>query len=119
MKRDMDLVRAILIELENYPTGGAPSAIEIEGYTSGEIGYHAYIMGQAGLIETMDFTDSGIAGPQAGVVSMRWDGHEFLDAAREPDRWQQAKDVMAKVGGASIAVWTAVLTSLVKEKLGL
>jgi hypothetical protein len=31
MKRDMDLVRAILLEVEKQPAGFAPQEIEIEG----------------------------------------------------------------------------------------
>jgi hypothetical protein len=119
MKRDMDLVRTLLLEVEKHPAGFAPGEMKIEGYTSEQIGYHAHIMGQAGLVKAIDTTHMGSPGPEAVISSLTWQGHEFLDAAREPTRWQQAKDVVAKAGDASIQVWIAVLTDLVKKNLGL
>jgi hypothetical protein len=42
MKRDMDLVRAILITMENHDKGFAPDVIEIPDYSEEQIGYHIY-----------------------------------------------------------------------------
>jgi hypothetical protein len=76
-------------------------------------------MGEAGLVNAIDVTHLGSPGPEALISSLTWQGHEFLDAAREPSRWQQAKAIVAKAGEASIQVWIAVLTDLVKKNLGL
>lgn len=118
MQRDMDLVRQILLALEEHPKGFAPENLKINGYGEDQIGYHAYIMGQAGLIEVADSTNLGSSGPEALIKNLTWEGHEFIDSAREPQRWAQAKEVLHKAGGASFKVWTAVLTELVKEGLG-
>jgi hypothetical protein len=37
----------------------------------------------------------------------------------QPTRWNQAKEAIKVVGGATFAVWTAVLTDMVKKNLGL
>lgn len=37
MKRDMDLIRAILLEAEAHQGGGAPRIAAIEGYTDAQI----------------------------------------------------------------------------------
>ena len=118
MKRDMDLVRKILMLLDEHPQRFAPS-IEIEGYSQEQIGYHAYIMIQAGLVTGSDVTAHGDPGPQAIISSLTWQGHEFLDAARDPSLWRQAKEVVEKVGTAPIQVWTSVLTDLVKSSIGI
>lgn len=119
MKRDMDLVRAILFVVEEHPEGFAPREIKIDLYTDERIAYHAYIMNEARLVVATDTTHLGSTSPQAMVIRLTWAGHEFLDSAREPARWQKAKEIIKKVGGASIAVWTAVLTDLVQKNLGL
>jgi hypothetical protein len=119
MKRDMDLVRAILLELEKHPAGFAPPKITIEGYTDDQIAYHAHIMWQEGLVNAIDMKHLGSKGPEAKISGLTWQGHEFIDAAREPSRWQQAKAIVGKTGEASIHVWFAVLTDLVKKNLGL
>jgi hypothetical protein len=119
VQRDMDLVRQILLALEQHSNGFPPDELKIDGYTEEQIGYHAYIMGQAGLIEVADVTTMSSSGPEAMIKNMTWHGHEFIEAAREPTRWSEAKQVVEKVGGASFEVWTKVLTALVKKSLDL
>src|SRR5688500_16315619 len=114
MQRDMDLVRQILLAVEDHPNGFAPNDITIAGYTSEQISYHAHLMGEAGLLNVIDITTNDSTGPEGMIRSMTWLGHEFIEAAREPSRWNQAKQVLHKAGGASFQVWTAVLTQLVK-----
>jgi len=119
MKRDMDLVRALLMTVESYPTGFAPDNIEVSGYTQEQIAYHAYLLNEAGLVHAIDVTTMGAQSPEARIVRLTWEGHEFLDAAREPSRWEQTKDLINNIGGASIPVWMALLTEFAKKSLGL
>ena len=69
-------------------------------------------MMQEGLIEGTDVTNMRSPGPEALPRSLTWKGHEFLDLARDPERWNRAKAAIAKVGGAPISVWMKVLTDL-------
>ena len=115
MKRGMDLIRAILLSIEAEEHGFA-TKIEIPNYTQGKIGYHAVLLGEAGLAVVSNVTTFGAKSPQALVVRLTWSGHEFLDAARDKSIWNQAKD---KIGSANIQVWLTVLSALVLKKLGL
>ena len=115
MKRDMDLIRAMLMSIETDEHGFA-SKIEIPNYTQEEIGYHAVLLGEAGLAIVSDITTFGVKSPQAIVIRLTWSGHEFLDAARDKTIWNQAKD---KIGSATIQVWMTVLSALALKKLGL
>ena len=120
MKRDMDLVRKILIQMDEYEHGFSPQHLKIEGYSDEQIGYHCYLMGEAGLIENIGITSSGDNTPLALPKNLTWAGHEFLDNSRDPDIWKQAKDIIVgKIGNASFAVWTSVLTKVVLQNLGL
>ena len=118
MKRDMDLIRAILLTIEEEPHGFAPK-IEISGYTQEEIDYHAILLGEAGLAKVVEVTAFGDKSPQGTVTQLTWAGHEFLDSARENKRWNQAKDMISKVGGASIQIWMMLLSELIKKNLGI
>lgn len=115
----MDLVRDILFAVEAHPSRFAPRQIEIEGYTEEQIAYHAYIMADAGLADATDATHMQSASPEAHITKLTWAGHDFLDAAREPTRWEQAKEIVRKVGGASIAIWKEILTDILKKNLGI
>jgi hypothetical protein len=115
MQRKMDLVRMILLRLENNPGGWAPRDFGIQSYSAEEIGYHVHIMMQEGLIEGVDVTSMESSGPEAIPTSLTWKGHEFLDLARDQDRWNRAKTIIAKVGGAPVSVWMKVLTDLMLQ----
>lgn len=120
MKRDMDLVRKLVFAIEEHPSGFAPDEINIQGYSSEQIGYHLHLMLEAGLIEGSDVTCMDSASPEAMVSSLTWAGHEFADAARSDTLWNQAKAaVKEKVGSASIALLTQYLQSLAKTALGM
>src|SRR5690242_13604202 len=105
MKRDMDLVRAILLAMEEHSEGFAPDAIAASGFSRDQIGYHIYLLGQAGLMEVAVTTGLSDRSPQAIPVNLTWAGHEFLANAREERNWLQAKKVIKGAGEVSFAVW--------------
>jgi len=115
MQRNMDLVRMILLRLETSPSGWAPTDLGIKSFPPEQVGYHAHIMLQEGLIEGSDVTSSSSAGPEVLPRNLTWKGHEFLDLARDQDRWNRAKAIIAKIGGAPISVWMKVLTDLMLQ----
>lgn len=119
MQRNMDLVRAILLRIENNPSGRAPRNFGIEGFPPEEVGYHAHLMVQEGLIEGIDVTHMQSKSREALPTGLTWKGHEFLDLARDPDRWNRAKAIIAKIGSAPISVWEKVLTDLALKRLEL
>lgn len=53
MKRDMDLIRAILIEVEKLPFDAGFHDISVSGYSEEEIAYHVRLAHEAGLIEAV------------------------------------------------------------------
>lgn len=119
MKRDMELVRAILMFVDEHPHGFLNEPISIEGYSDEEVGYHCYLMEQAGLVHAKDQTTMADLSPNWTAVAMTWKGHEFLDNARDQGSWQQAKGIVEKLGDASFSVWTNVLTRIVMNNLGI
>ena len=120
MQRNMDLVRTILLRMESDPSGRGRGSWDLgmRGYPPEEVGYHAHIMLQEGLIEGIDATPrESTEVPEVLPTGLTWKGHEFLDLARDQDRWNRAKAIIAKVGSAPISVWVKVLTDLVWKNL--
>ncbi|HVC95115.1 MAG TPA: DUF2513 domain-containing protein [Pirellulales bacterium] len=118
MQRNMDLVRTILMRIEESSSGWAAHPFGIAGFTSEQVGYHAHIMMEEGLIEGVDVTNMRSNGPEAMPRALTWKGHEFLDLARDQKRWNQAKVIIGKVSSAPLSVWTKVLNDLVLKDLG-
>ena len=108
MKRDVDLIRQILFDLERH---GAESALDVlRNGSTHEIDertrYHLRLCIDAGLAKESDRTTTG-----SPCVRLTSAGHGFLDICRGDDRWQAAKWVVQQqTGGLSLAVLRAVLT---------
>ena len=119
MKRDMELVRSILIKLSEHEHGFAPDDFLIPEYTNEQIGYHCFLLDQAGLIRAADATTMDEPSPIAIPLNLTWQGHEFIENAKNDKVWGQAKQAVSKIGDVSFSVWAGVLTEVVKQNLGL
>lgn len=117
MKRDMDLVRQILMTLNEHQNGFAPGRLTVDGYSNEKIGYHCYLLGEAGLIEAIDNTEIGSPSPTAIAQRLTWHGHEFIENAQNENVWSQTKKAVSKMGDASFSVWANVLSQVVINNL--
>jgi len=112
MKRDMDLVRQILLETEKIPflASGQVYEPEIEGYSHEEISYHVKLLQEAGYVQAM-------GGDAYWVIqSLTWEGHEFLEASKDDTRWNKAKSIMKDKGGGMVFdVLKQLLITLMKD----
>ncbi len=107
MKRDMEIVRKIIISLADQ---GTPDPVkEID---SDVLKYHLWIMREAGLINDFSrFPSEG--GVAIHSLELTWHGNEFLAAARSDSIWNKAKElVLDKTGSLSFEIMKAVLIDL-------
>ena len=115
MKRDMDLARNILFEIERKqePTLGWHN-IKIKGHSDEETSYHIRLLNQAGLVEAINV--SGSSGYGWKAKDLTWHGHEFLDIARDPGRWEKCKATLKEKGVEfSLDIARQLLIDLVKR----
>ncbi len=110
MKRDMELVRAILMKMEDCESAKAPK-LALEGFSPEQVGYHVLIMMEAGLLVGVQ-TKEIDAEPSARPVRLTWEGHDFVAACREEGRWQKTKAVANQIGGMTLDVFKQILTQI-------
>jgi len=122
MKRDLDLIREILLFTEQHSDGSTYLKLDVsklpEKYHSLNIideddddeddnaqifTEHITLAVERGLLEASR-NKSGYT-----IHRLTWEGHEFLANAREPSVWNAAK---AAAGQASFSVFVGVLTQL-------
>jgi Hypothetical protein (DUF2513) len=117
MKRDMDLIRQILLQTEEAPYYNAPPVeIKADGFSEEEISYHAMLLMQANYIEASRtiFRDRVMYKP----TTLTWAGHEFLDAARNENIWNKAKTLITEKGGSmAVELLKTVLFELMKRQV--
>jgi predicted transcriptional regulator len=114
----MDLIRTILLEVEERGSGKKWMKVEAPEYSPEEISYHVKLLAEAGLIEGKNLGDKTdfLWVP----ISMTWRGHEFLDAARNEKVWQGFK-ARLKDHAASVpfAIAEKLLIALTAKHVGL
>jgi len=118
MKRDMELIRKILLAIEEDGQGLGILDLEFDDYDDEFVSYQIKLLAEAGLITANDCSTR--AGLSWRARSLTWDGHEFLDAARNDSVWNKA---IAKLKGQASTVPFEVLRLVViqtcKEMFGL
>ncbi|HEM8495069.1 hypothetical protein BGV52_29625 [Burkholderia ubonensis] len=106
MKRDMDLIRELMLKLEALPLGSRdvvyidPDAMAVDGYDAHQIDYHLQLLEQAGLIDAGGL--GGGVGPGIAFGRLSWAGHDFLDAVRSPDVWDRTTQAATAAGGFTV-----------------
>lgn len=91
MKRDLELVRKILLAMEAYEHGFAPADFTVAGYDQAVIGHHVWLMAQGELVTAVPSTTFADASPIALAQSITWKGHEFLATARNEKVWSKVR----------------------------
>lgn len=120
MKRDMELVRQILLDATDNEHGYAKGNPVIDGYTEDQISHHIYLMKQAGLVEALEYADLDSTSPKAHLMSVTWKGHDFIEAARSNTIWAQAKEKAGQIGGSmTFDLMKDLLVSLARKSLDL
>jgi hypothetical protein len=119
MKRDMDLVRDLLLAIENDPNFDGmrrimpdePGDLGITEHSYEEVVYHLVLLIEAGLLV-------GKLTMQMPIISkLTWQGHDFLDTVRDPVIWRETKEGAKKAGGFSLELLAALAKGLVKKKI--
>ena len=99
MKRDMDLIRRIALEVADMEFGYVLTGLEEDGIDASTFGMHAIWMREAGLITaSIQEYGSGDEPPNVKIARLTWAGCEFVDAIRDDTLWQKAKANVLKPG---------------------
>lgn len=122
MKRNLDLIRDILLRIEDISNG--TRLICVEDFTDlcddrHYISYHLELLEDAGYIVVIDhpYTDDY---KDFALTRLTMLGADYLDSVRNNSIWVKVKDKLEKVGnGASLKVVCDVATSIIKQQLGI
>lgn len=105
MRRDMDLVRSILLQAESAGCPLSLGQISHEGHTDEETVFHIRLMEGHGLIDARVQTAWGGEVIMCEIESLTWDGLDFLDAVRSERVWTRVRRAVAEsVGDTTLDV---------------
>ncbi|MDY7099222.1 MAG: DUF2513 domain-containing protein [Pseudomonadota bacterium] len=107
MKRDMDLVREMLLWMEDHEdrlilVNEFKVFCDDSELTLGHIG----ILKSGGLIDE----------PQKGLLGVTWEGHEFLDKVRDPEIWTKTKEGASKLNSWGVKLIGEMASGFIRAK---
>jgi len=125
MKQDLDLIREILLFVEEHDdgTGNAIRSSNFDQFCNlaeANILYgHLKILKERGFVEENSAYGSG-GSFQISIQRLTALGHDYLESIRDPKIWKETKEGLAKVGGSTtLAVVQALAVSVAHKMLGL
>lgn len=119
VQRDMDLVRAILLQLERRETSEllGRDELKIEGRTDLEVGHHLNLLFDAGMLIAEPVTTPSGRVIYVHAQTLSWAGHEFLDNVRDPEIWRQTKAGAVRAGQWSLKTLADIAVSIGKARI--
>lgn len=124
MKRDLDLIRKILMEIEASPTDSLSIYDIFEKYNADSeiVYYQVTLLNEAGLIKlkglTVVLTPDSRKYDGFKISRLTLSGHNYLDAIRTDKIWDATKKQLLKAGGTvSFELVTKVATKLIEKLL--
>ncbi|MEM9659220.1 MAG: DUF2513 domain-containing protein [Planctomycetota bacterium] len=108
MKRDIDLARQLLLDIESRGMDCSVSVLRGGPKQDAEerIRYHLRLLIDAGFLKEVDRTTTGVP-----CIRLTHDGHEFVELSRSERRWRDAKWVCYdRTGGLSLTIMRNLLT---------
>lgn len=106
MRRDLDLLRTIMLRTEEAAPGTNLLELGLEEADFAELAHHAELLVEAGLLRAqISYMERSPVPVYVVVERLTWEGHEFLDLARDDERWERVLSrVTAGTGGTSFEI---------------
>lgn len=122
MKRDMDLMRKILLRIEER-SDVPPKTMNLGDFLDMkenlfEVSMHIDILYGAGLIEVMDTSIEDNL-KDFVITGLTLAGYEYLDAIRNVKVWDRVKKSIGFVGGATLDIVRQLAIKELSKELGL
>jgi hypothetical protein len=117
MKRDMDLIRDILLHHEKHSDDNfyhTLNADNFENFDAEKLYSHVRLLMESGHIGYVDQTMGGEDIDLGGISPA---GYDFLDSVRDPEVWRNTKELVNKAGGWSLEMMGDLARGLIKTQL--
>lgn len=124
MKRDLDLIRDILLIAE---TAKPEQSVGLEQFREShpdrleEVSAHVELLDRVGFLDATISRELSSRGPRQFFINkIDWPGYDYLDTVRDPGVWSKTQQKLKSVGGsATLEIAKAVAVKVVTDTLGL
>ena len=116
MKRNMELVRTLLLYVEVEHKGDDFLDVDVEGFEGfdqTDVYGHLDILIDAGLLKD-HHQRSDITALTNGLT---WEGHDFVDSVRDDEVWRKTKEAAEHAKGWTFGIISDLAKGLIKTKI--
>ena len=118
MKREMDLVRDLLLQIEQFDQGyGGDVEIEAGDHEPQVVAEHLRLLLEARLIEGDAVPDDEYAFDHILPTRLTWLGHDFLDTVRDPEIWKKTKEGALSAKGFTLDLLQDLAKGFIKKQI--
>ena len=114
MRRDLNLIRDILLAIEAAPGGELLRMTALPTRPTAAVHFHVHLLLEAGLITT-SFPNRRPDQPWI-ILRLTWRGYDWLDAVRDPLIWRTARRAAQRLGTWSLDTIGALAKAAVLAK---
>jgi hypothetical protein len=123
MKRDMELVRDVLLIVSEDPKYDGvyfnyfqtAEELGIKDHSTEEVAYHVRLLIDAGCLNGR--IEESFLIPS--IKGLTWSGQEFIDNIKNQDIWERTKKRMVGLSSVALSVIAEIAESEIKRKLHL
>lgn len=125
MKRDLDLIRKILLAIENadslnYYNGIPQLAADIGCTDLVLVSFHVTLLADNDYIDVIDTSCCGIDYDDYIIKRLTSDGCDYLDNIRSDNIWNKTKDVLSQAGGScALDIVKSIAGKIILNQLGI
>jgi len=117
----MDLIRDLLLRIEAMPMRAGEAyllesnrpPLAAPGDDPDSIYYNMKLLRGAGYL-ALTPTQPALG---FGLTGLTWQGHEFLDAVRDPEIWRKTKEGASKAGGFTVGLLADLAKGFVRTQI--
>ena len=99
MKRDLDLVRQLLLQIEGLPAG-PPAQYRASEIEDPVLLAHFELVIASGLVNGKISRSQSSRGDVISISGLTWEGHEWVEMVRSQSVWNETKSMLLESGGA-------------------
>jgi hypothetical protein len=119
MKRDLDLVRQLLLQIEGLPAG-PPAQYRTSEIEDPVLLAHFELVIASGLVNGKISRSQSSRGDVISISGLTWDGHEWIEMVRSQSVWNATKSMLIDSGAAlTYELTKAAASTILRARLGL
>ncbi|TAW39328.1 DUF2513 domain-containing protein (plasmid) [Rhizobium leguminosarum] len=118
MKRDMGLVRDLLLQIEGFDQGyGGDIENEVTDKKPEVVAEHLRLLLEAKLIVGDAVPDDECAFDHILPTRLTWSGHDFSETVRDPEIWRKTKEGALSAKGFTLDLLQDLAKGFIKKQI--